>query len=82
MNVSPEGIATDVGTAAVPSKGMSVFRYAADRPRAWPDAFRGRLPIVDAAAPAREFDVRRGEGSTVAAVRPCPGWRSAVAQPD
>ncbi len=33
MNVSPEGIATDVGSAAVPSKGMSVFRYAADRPR-------------------------------------------------
>ena len=28
------------------------------------------------------MSVRRGEGSTVAAARPCPGWRSAVAQPD
>lgn len=43
MNVSPEGIVTDVGNAAVPSKRMSVFRYAADRPRV--AAFAAHLAI-------------------------------------
>lgn len=54
-------LALDLATRRLAREPRTPLDRRADRPRAWPDAFRGRLPIVDAAAPAREFDVRRGE---------------------
>jgi medium-chain acyl-[acyl-carrier-protein] hydrolase len=54
-------LAMDLATRRLPREPRTPLDWRGERGRAWPDAFRARLPRVDEAAPAVDFAVRRGE---------------------
>jgi medium-chain acyl-[acyl-carrier-protein] hydrolase len=54
-------LAMDLATRRLPREPRTPLDWRSERGRAWPEAFRARLPHVGEVGPAVDFPVRRGE---------------------